>query len=126
MAMLSRVPAPVRRDQDHQAAGSVALITPLAHQGQMMLFAEDRRTSSSGRWCGTAMVRAACQIVNRSRRQRRASMLPTSFSTPELNSAAPEGEPHGLVQQLVDRAALLRQRRPTIDGLRGIGPMALA
>ena len=45
--------------------------------------------------------------------------LPTSFSTPELNVNCAEGEPHGLVTQLVAKAdfaapALLN----TIDGLR--------
>ena len=45
--------------------------------------------------------------------------LPTSFSTPELNVLCAEGEPHGLVQRLVE---LARFDAPavanTIDGLR--------
>ena len=49
--------------------------------------------------------------------------LPTSHSTPELNVACAEGEPHGLVDQLVARAASLPQfgapaQVCTIDGLR--------
>ena len=39
--------------------------------------------------------------------------LPTSFSTPELNVACREGEPHTVVAQLVDLAA---------DAMRGVGP----
>ncbi len=41
--------------------------------------------------------------------------LPTSFSTPELNVACREGEPHTVVAQLVDQA---------MDALRGVGPSA--
>jgi phosphomannomutase len=41
--------------------------------------------------------------------------LPTSFSTPELNVACREGEPHAVVAQLVDLA---------MDALRGVGPSA--
>ena len=45
--------------------------------------------------------------------------LPTSFSTPELNVACAEGEPHGLVEQLVARAAFAAPAVVnTIDGLR--------
>ena len=49
--------------------------------------------------------------------------LPTSHSTPELNVACAEGEPHALVDQLVARAAALPQfgapaQVCTIDGLR--------
>ena len=39
--------------------------------------------------------------------------LPTSFSTPELNVACREGEPHTVVAQLVDLA---------MDAMRGVGP----
>ncbi|MDO8775599.1 MAG: phosphomannomutase/phosphoglucomutase [Burkholderiaceae bacterium] len=45
--------------------------------------------------------------------------LPTSFSTPELNVACAEGEPHALVEQLVARAAFAAPAVVnTIDGLR--------
>jgi phosphomannomutase len=45
--------------------------------------------------------------------------LPTSFSTPELNVACKEGEPHTLVDQLVARAAFAAPAvMNTIDGLR--------
>ena len=45
--------------------------------------------------------------------------LPTSFSTPELNVVCAEGEPHGLVEQLVARAAFAAPAvMTTIDGLR--------
>ncbi len=49
--------------------------------------------------------------------------LPTSHSTPELNVACAEGEPHGLVDQLITRAASRPQfgapaQVCTIDGLR--------
>ncbi|OGB30640.1 MAG: phosphoglucomutase [Burkholderiales bacterium RIFCSPLOWO2_12_FULL_61_40] len=45
--------------------------------------------------------------------------LPTSFSTPELNVACAEGEPHGLVAQLVAQAAFAAPAViNTIDGLR--------
>ncbi len=45
--------------------------------------------------------------------------LPTSFSTPELNVKCAEGEPHGLVDQLVAQAAFAAPATVnTIDGLR--------
>jgi len=45
--------------------------------------------------------------------------LPTSFSTPELNVVCAEGEPHGLVQKLVDSAKFdAGAKLNTIDGLR--------
>ncbi|MBC7917822.1 MAG: phosphomannomutase/phosphoglucomutase [Rhodoferax sp.] len=45
--------------------------------------------------------------------------LPTSFSTPELNVVCAEGEPHGLVDQLVAKAAFAAPATiNTIDGLR--------
>ncbi len=45
--------------------------------------------------------------------------LPTSFSTPELNVACAEGEPHRLVEQLVAKASFaLPAVVNTIDGLR--------
>lgn len=45
--------------------------------------------------------------------------LPTSFSTPELNVPCAEGEPHGLVEQLVKTATFAAPAVvSTIDGLR--------
>ncbi len=49
--------------------------------------------------------------------------LPTSYSTPEINVACAEGEPHALVERLVALAAKLPQFDPpaercTLDGLR--------
>jgi phosphomannomutase len=45
--------------------------------------------------------------------------LPTSFSTPELNVKCAEGEPHPLVQTLVDKASFAAPATVnTIDGLR--------
>ena len=45
--------------------------------------------------------------------------LPNSFSTPELNVVCAEGEPHGLVDQLVARADFAAPAVVnTIDGLR--------
>ncbi|MBK7001538.1 MAG: phosphomannomutase/phosphoglucomutase [Rhodoferax sp.] len=45
--------------------------------------------------------------------------LPTSFSTPELNVACAEGEPHALVEQLIAKAAFAAPAIVnTIDGLR--------
>ena len=44
--------------------------------------------------------------------------LPTSFSTPELNVACKEGEPHGIVDQLVAKARFDDAEISTIDGLR--------
>jgi phosphomannomutase len=45
--------------------------------------------------------------------------LPTSFSTPELNVKCAEGEPHGIVDQLVARANFAAPAEvSTIDGLR--------
>jgi len=47
--------------------------------------------------------------------------LPTSFSTPELNVACAEGEPHAVTQQLLDRAAAhftAPAQISSIDGLR--------
>jgi phosphomannomutase len=45
--------------------------------------------------------------------------LPTSFSTPELNVPCAEGEPHALVEQLVQKAAFdAAAVLTTIDGLR--------
>jgi phosphomannomutase len=44
--------------------------------------------------------------------------LPTSHSTPELNVKCNEGEPHRLVEQLVQRARFDGAELSTIDGLR--------
>ena len=45
--------------------------------------------------------------------------LPTSFSTPELNVACKEGEPHTVVEQLIKTAAFDAPARiSTIDGVR--------
>jgi phosphomannomutase len=45
--------------------------------------------------------------------------LPTSFSTPELNVKCAEGEPHALVQQLVQKASFPAPAQvSTIDGVR--------
>jgi len=46
--------------------------------------------------------------------------LPTSFSTPELNVACAEGEPHAVVRQLIDSATEFDgdAKVSTIDGLR--------
>ncbi|WP_295856567.1 phosphomannomutase/phosphoglucomutase [uncultured Xylophilus sp.] len=45
--------------------------------------------------------------------------LPTSFSTPELNVQCAEGEPHTLVQQLIDSARFDAPAKvSTIDGVR--------
>ena len=45
--------------------------------------------------------------------------LPTSFSTPELNVHCAEGEPHGLVDQLVAKASFAAPATVnTIDGIR--------
>ena len=45
--------------------------------------------------------------------------LPTSFSTPELNVPCAEGEPHRVVQALVEAAAFeAPATMNTIDGLR--------
>lgn len=45
--------------------------------------------------------------------------LPTSFSTPELNVKCAEGEPHGIVDQLVAKANFAAPAEvSTIDGLR--------
>ena len=45
--------------------------------------------------------------------------LPTSFSTPELNVKCAEGEPHGIVDQLVAKASFAAPAEvSTIDGLR--------
>ena len=45
--------------------------------------------------------------------------LPTSFSTPELNVACEEGEPHVLVQKLVETAKFDAPAKvSTIDGVR--------
>ena len=45
--------------------------------------------------------------------------LPTSFSTPELNVACAEGEPHALVEQLVSKATFAAPATiNTIDGIR--------
>jgi phosphomannomutase len=44
--------------------------------------------------------------------------LPTSFSTPELNVACQEGEPHRVVEELVKRASFPAAKVSTIDGLR--------
>ena len=45
--------------------------------------------------------------------------LPTSFSTPELNVKCAEGEPHAIVQRLIDNAEFSAPAQvSTIDGLR--------
>ena len=44
--------------------------------------------------------------------------LPTSFSTPELNVACEEGEPHRVVAELVKKASFPDAKVSTIDGVR--------
>jgi phosphomannomutase len=45
--------------------------------------------------------------------------LPTSFSTPELNVACKEGEPHTVVEQLIKTASFAAPAKiSTIDGVR--------
>jgi phosphomannomutase len=45
--------------------------------------------------------------------------LPTSFSTPELNVACDEGEPHAVVEQLIKQASFAAPAKvSTIDGVR--------
>jgi phosphomannomutase len=48
--------------------------------------------------------------------------LPTSFSTPELNVACPDGNQHAIVEQLVAQADFPGAEIGTIDGLRGDYP----
>lgn len=55
--------------------------------------------------------------------------LPTSFSTPELNVACAEGEPHTLVAELIELAAnnpALAAASSPSTACAWTGPMALA
>ncbi|MFO1263211.1 MAG: phosphomannomutase/phosphoglucomutase [Rhodoferax sp.] len=69
-----------------------------------------------GTYAGTRLLEIVSKVADASAHL---NALPTSFSTPELNVACAEGEPHGLVQQLVDRADFAAPATAnTIDGLR--------
>ena len=66
---------------------------------------------------------AGCRLLEIVSRSADASALlnalPTSFSTPELNVPCAEGEPHALVQRIIDSLALPAPAVvTTIDGLR--------
>ena len=54
-----------------------------------------------GTYAGTRLLEIVSKVADASAHL---NALPTSFSTPELNVACAEGEPHALVQQLVDKA----------------------
>ena len=48
--------------------------------------------------------------------------LPTSFSTPELNVACAEGEPHAIIEKLLETVTFPGAELGTIDGLRADYP----
>ncbi|MEH3086406.1 MAG: phosphomannomutase/phosphoglucomutase [Xylophilus ampelinus] len=116
-----------------EAAGGVPLMFKTGHS---LVKAKMRETDSplggemSGhiffkeRWYGfDDGTYAGCRLLEIVSRQPDASAvlnaLPTSFSTPELNVACAEGEPHGLVQKLVEQARFDAPAQvSTIDGLR--------
>ncbi len=69
-----------------------------------------------GTYAGTRLLEIVSRVADASAHL---NALPTSFSTPELNVACAEGEPHGLVQQLVERASFAQPASlNTMDGLR--------
>ena len=75
-----------------------------------------------GGWIGAHLARQGCDL-SAVARGATLEALPTSHSTPEINVACAEGEPHALVERLVALAAKLPQFDPpaercTLDGLR--------
>jgi phosphomannomutase len=75
------------------------------------------------RWYGfddaTYTAARMLEILSRSKDPSKVlNSLPTSFSTPELNVACAEGEPHQLVQRLLETAKFPGAEVTTIDGLR--------
>jgi phosphomannomutase len=116
-----------------EAAGGVALMFKTGHS---LIKAKMRETNSplggemSGhiffkeRWYGfDDGTYAGCRLLEILSKSPNASDvlngLPTSFSTPELNVQCAEGEPHVLVQKLVDTAKFDAPAKVnTIDGVR--------
>lgn len=75
------------------------------------------------RWYGfddaTYTAARMLEILSRSKDPSKVlNRLPTSFSTPELNVACAEGEPHQLVARLLETAKFPGATVTTIDGLR--------
>jgi phosphomannomutase len=75
------------------------------------------------RWYGfddaTYTAARMLEILSRSKDPSKVlNRLPTSFSTPELNVACAEGEPHQLVARLLETAKFPGATLTTIDGLR--------
>jgi phosphomannomutase len=75
------------------------------------------------RWYGfddaTYTAARMLEILSRSKDPSKVlNSLPTSFSTPELNVACAEGEPHQLVKRLLETAKFPGAEVTTIDGLR--------
>ena len=75
------------------------------------------------RWYGiddaTYTAARMLEILSRSQDPSKVlNRLPTSFSTPELNVACAEGEPHQLVARLLETAKFPGATLTTIDGLR--------
>ena len=69
-----------------------------------------------GTYAGTRLLEIVSRVADASAHL---NALPTSFSTPELNVACAEGEPHALVDQLVAKAHFATASSVnTIDGLR--------
>ncbi len=116
-----------------EAAGGEALMFKTGHS---LIKAKMRETNSplggemSGhiffkeRWYGfDDGTYAGCRLLEIISKSPDASAvlnaLPTSFSTPELNVACAEGEPHAVVQKLVDSAKFDAPAKVnTIDGVR--------
>ena len=116
-----------------EAAGGKALMFKTGHsliKAKMKEIAAPLGGEMSGhiffqeRWFGfDDGTYAACRLLEILSRSPDASAvlnaLPTSFSTPELNVACAEGEPHKLVEQLVARASFAAPAQVnTIDGVR--------
>ncbi len=116
-----------------EAAGGKALMFKTGHsliKAKMKEIAAPLGGEMSGhiffqeRWFGfDDGTYAACRLLEILSRSPDASAvlnaLPTSFSTPELNVACAEGEPHQLVEQLVARASFAAPAQVnTIDGVR--------
>jgi phosphomannomutase len=115
-----------------QKAGGKALMWKTGHsliKAQMKKIKAPLAGEMSGhiffgeRWYGfddaTYTAARMLEILSRSKDPSKVlNSLPTSFSTPELNVACAEGEPHPLVKRLLETAKFPGAQVTTIDGLR--------
>jgi len=94
-----------------------AIDSPLGGEMSGHIFFKERWYGfDDGTYAGCRLLEIVSRVADSSALL---NALPTSFSTPELNVACGEGQAHGLVEQLVERADFEAPAKiNTIDGLR--------